>query len=428
MEHAPNTASAAGGPEEAHQATRPPKWWKPGPALMVTACFVGPGTVTTASLAGADFGMTLMWAVLFSILATIVLQEMAARLGLASGLSLGQALRRTITQPILRLVVIVLVVSALGIGSAVYAQGDMLGTALGLSEATGTPAQIWPLITFAAVSALLLTGRFTLIMRVLGVLVAIMAIVFVATAIMVRPDPLAMLKGTFVPTVPDGSAFVIIGLIGTTVVGYNLFLHSSGVIEYYPRGEHLKESIKSARADTALSITLGGLITLAILATAAAAFFTTGIPVESAATMATQLEPLLGPSARYFFAAGLFSAGLTSVIAGGLAAAFAVSTTLGWGQDLKSWRFRAIWLAVLGYGAIVATLGDNPIAAILFAQATNGVLLPILAITLLLVMNNRTLLGRHANSKLQNAVGALIVLVVIGLSLNSLLGLIGVTG
>ncbi len=395
---------------------------------MVTACFVGPGTVTTASLAGADFGMTLMWAVVFSILATIVLQEMSARLGLASGLSLGQALRRTITQPVIRLVVIVLVVSALGIGSAVYAQGDMLGTALGLSEATGSPAIIWPLITFAAVSALLLTGRFTLIMRVLGGLVAIMAIVFVVTAIMVRPNPLDMLRGAFVPSIPDGSGFVIIGLIGTTVVGYNLFLHSSGVIEYYPRGEHLESSIKAARTDTALSIALGGLITLAILATAASAFFTTGIPVDSAATMAAQLEPLLGPSARYFFAAGLFSAGLTSVIAGGLAAAFAVSTTLGWGQDLKSWRFRGIWMAVLGYGAVVATLGDNPVAAILFAQATNGVLLPILAITLLLVMNNRSLLGQHSNTKLQNLVGALIVLVVIGLSVNSLLGLVGATG
>lgn len=403
-----------------------PRRWNMGPALLVTACFIGPGTVTTASVAGANFGFALMWAVVFSVIATVILQEMSARLGLASGYSLGTAIRLTLKRPITRLPVIVLVVAALGFGSAVYAQGDMIGTAVGLSDLTSTPVQIWPFITLVLVSALLFTGRFKLIMRILGVLVAIMAAVFLVTAVMVRPDLGDMFQGSFLPSIPDGSQLVVIGLIGTTVVGYNLFLHSSGVLEHYPRGQHLAASIKAARTDTVLSISVGGIITLAIIATAAAAFFRSGIEVDSTASMAAQLEPLLGSAAPYFFALGLFSAGVTSVVAGGLAAAFAVCTTLGWGQNMRSWRFRAVWLVVLTYGALFATIGENPLAAILFAQAANGVLLPILAITLLVVMNQKDLLGRYRNNVVQNIVGGAVVVVVVGLGINSLLGLLGV--
>lgn len=396
--------------------------------MLVTASFVGPGTVTTASVAGASFGFALMWAAVFSVLATMALQEMSARLGLASGHSLGVAIRQLMRHPVARFAVVALVVAALGFGSAVYARGDMTGAALGLAELTGTPAQIWPPITFVVVAALLFTGRYRLVERVLVVLVAVMCLVFVVTAVLVGPDLAEVLRGAFVPSVPDGSILVAVGLIGTTVVGYNLFLHSCGVLERYPRGAQTRASLSAARTDTVVSIGLGGLITLAIVATAAAAFFRTGTEIESAATMATQLEPLLGPMARYFFPLGLFAAGLTSAMAGGLAAAYAVSTTLGWGQDMRSWRFRAIWLVVLLYGTAFATTGADPIAAIVFAQVANGVLLPVLAISLLAVMNRADLLGEYRNSKLQNVIGGIVVLVITGLAGYSLLDLAGVFG
>lgn len=402
--------------------------WAIGPAVLVTASFVGPGTVTTASVAGAEYGFALMWAVVFSVLATMALQEMSARLGLASGGTLGEAIRRTMRQPVLRVLIVTLVVAALGFGGAVYARGDMTGTALGLSEMTGTPESWWPLITFVVVSALLITGRYKLIERVLVVLVAVMGVVFVVTAVMVGPDLGEMLRGSLVPSLPEGSELVVVGLIGTTVVGYNVFMHSAGVLEHFPRGAETRSSIRAARTDTVLSIGLGGIVTLAIMATAASAFFARGIAVDSAATMSAQLEPLLGPAARYFFAAGLFSAGLTSAIAGGLAAAYSVSTTLGWGRDIRSWRFRAIWLAVLLYGAIFAATGANPIAAVLFAQAANGLLLPIIVIVLLVVMNRRDLLGEYRNSTVQNVIGAVVAVVVTGLAVYSLLDLFGVFG
>ena len=141
--------------------------------------------------------------------------------------------------------------------------------------------------------------------------------------------------------------------------------------------------------------------------------------------MARQLEPLLGSGARYFFAAGLFAAGLSSAVTAPLAAAYAVCGVLGWSQDLKSARFRAVWITVLLSGTVFAALGTRPLLAILFAQAANGFLLPICAIFLLVVMNRRASLGEQVNSRLNNGLGAAVVLVTVGLGALKILRVFG---
>jgi manganese transport protein len=192
-------------------------------------------------------------------------------------------------------------------------------------------------------------------------------------------------------------------------VPYNLFLHASSVQEKWPESVDTAVALRESRRDTGLSIGLGGLITLAVMSTSAAAFFGTGSDF-SAATMAQQLEPLLGAGARYFFAAGLSSA-----VTAPLAAAFAVCGALGWSRDLRSLPFRAVWLSVLLTGTVFATIGSKPLTAILFAQAANGFLLPICAIFLLVVMNKREVLGDYTNSSFSNLMAGLVVLVTVGL-------------
>jgi Mn2+/Fe2+ NRAMP family transporter len=137
--------------------------------------------------------------------------------------------------------------------------------------------------------------------------------------------------------------------------------------------------------------------------------------------MAQQLEPLLGAQAKYFFAAGLFAAGLSSAVTAPLAAAYAVCGALGWSRDLRATRFRLIWFTVLASGTLFAALGTKPLVAILFAQAANGFLLPICAIFLLVVMNRRELLGDYRNSRLVNVLGIAVVSVTVGLGLWKIL-------
>ncbi len=385
-----------------------------GPGLLVTAAFIGPGTITTATLAGAGFGFTLLWALVFSIAATIVLQEMSARLGLVTRQGLGEALRTTFTTPVARVTTMLLVVSAIALGNCAFQTGNITGAAIGLEMLTGVNRSAGALIVGLAAFSMLAVGRYRLIERMLMALVAVMGVVFLLTAIVSRPGLTDVLKGLLVPRVPDGSLVTIIALIGTTVVPYNLFLHAGAVTRKWSATIPVRISLGEARWDGALSIALGGLISLAVMATAAA-FAMGGAAIDGPAAMAEPLRPLLGTAGRPLFAAGLVAAGLTSAITAPLAAAYATTGVLGWDSDLQTWKFRAVWATVVAVGTTLAMLGRNPISAILFAPATNGWLLPVIAGFLLVAMNQKALLGDYTNRVLANVLGVGVVLVVSGL-------------
>ncbi len=385
-----------------------------GPGALVAAAFVGPGTVTTASVIGAEYAYLLVWTIAFSIFATIVLQEMSARLGLITNEGLGEAFRNEFGNPLARGITVALVVSAIGIGTAAFQTGNIVGGAAGLATITGVSENVWgPLIGLVA-AGLLWTGNYKLIERVFIGLVTVMGLAFVINAIVVRPDVGSLSLG-LVPTVPDGSAYLIAGLVGTTVVGYNLFLHASTVQERWDGADDLA----ACRTDTIGMVIVGGLITTAIVVTAAAVF-PAGTQIEDVGAMADQLEPVFGGFALTFFAIGLFAAGFTSAMSAPLAGAYATAGALGWERDLTSTRFRSIWLTIIGVGIVFSALDYNPVRVIVFAQVANGLLLPVLAVFLIYAMNNDDLLGEHTNSALQNAVGGLVTLVVVGIGLRTL--------
>ncbi|MDG5820157.1 Nramp family divalent metal transporter [Natronococcus sp. A-GB7] len=385
-----------------------------GPGALVAAAFVGPGTVTTASVIGAEYAYVLVWTIAFSILATMVLQEMSARLGLISREGLGEALRDEFSNPLAKWASVLLVVSAIGIGTAAFQTGNIVGGAAGLATITGVSENVWgPLIGIVA-GALLWSGNYKLIERVFVGLVAIMGGAFLLNAVMVRPD-LGALAGGLVPTIPEGSAYLIAGLVGTTVVGYNLFLHASTVQERWGGPDDLAE----CRTDTIGMVVVGGLITTAIVVTAAAVF-PEGTTIADVGEMADQLEPVFGGYALTFFAIGLFAAGFTSAMSAPLAGAYATAGALGWERDLKSTRFRAIWVTILSVGVVFSAIGFDPVQVIVFAQVANGLLLPIIALFLIYAMNNEGLLGEYTNSTLQNVLGGLVTLVVVAIGIQTL--------
>ena len=386
-----------------------------GPGFLVTAAFIGPGSIATASAAGANFGVVLLWALVFSIVATIVLQEMAARLGLVSGEGLSQALRTTFQNPIISRCAVILVVAAIGLGNAAYEAGNISGAAMGLQSLTDMPLWICAIFIGSVGAVLLGTGAYRSLEALLILLVLIMSGVFLFTMLMIDVNVSALLSGVFTPSMPTGSAITVIALIGTTVVPYNLFLHANLVQKKW-RGVPIRQAITESRTDTIVSIGLGGLITLAVMSTSAVAFFQTGEQFSSS-SLATQLEPVLGSAANGFFAFGLLAAGLTSAITAPLAAGFAVSGALGWSTDFSDRHFRAICMSVLFIGTLFSAVGTKPIAAILFAQAANGLLLPVTAVFLLIIMNRKNLLGEYRNSFVSNILGVAVVITVTGLGL-----------
>ena len=391
-----------------------------GPGPLVAAAVIGPGTVTVCTLAGANFGYDLLWALALSMIATIVLQEMSARLGLITQKGLSEVLRTEIKQQQLRFLVIVLVLSAIVIGNTAYEAGNISGGVLGLevfldgiSTKTGAISYL-PLLIGLTAFVILFIGNYKLLERLLVAMVILMSLAFMLTAIIVQPNLSKMLRGTFLPTFPEGSMLTIVGLIGTTVVPYNLFLHASLVKEKW----NSPKDLGLARKDTMIAIILGGLVSMSIVICSASI---KSDDINNATDLALALEPLFGVNAKYIMAIGLGAAGITSAITAPLAAAYVATGCLGWSTNLKSKRFRLVWMTVLLLGVLSASLGVKSIEIIKFAQFANGVALPLIAGILIWMMNNSKLLGNYKNSKLQNIIGIVIVGITIFLGLKGIL-------
>lgn len=348
-----------------------------GPGAVVAAAFIGPGTVTTCTFAGGSYGYTLLWAMLFSTITTIILQEMAARLGIVTQSGLGEALREKYKNPTVRILLAILVICAVFFGNVAYETGNVSGSTMGLMAIVpGSSKIVWAIAIGLLSFFLLITGKYKYIEKFLVALVILMSVVFLATALAVGADWGAVFKGLFVPSVPkiDRAWFYIAGLLGTTVVPYNIYLHASSAAKKWKT----KEDVVTSRLDSIVSIGLGGLISMCIIITASAAFYGTGAELpKNGGEMAAQLAPLLGSWAKYAFGIGLFAAGMSSAITAPLAAAFASSGILGWGEDMSNTKFKAIWLIVLCFGVgATCTIGASPTEIIMFAQAANAFLRP----------------------------------------------------
>lgn len=394
-----------------------------GPGAFVAAAFIGPGTITTATLSGAGYGYALLWAIGFSILATFVLQEMSARLGLVGRLGLGEAIRTKVQTRVLKLIASVLVIGAVLIGNAAYEAGNITGAVLGFDRFfQDYPLNPLVFLIGAVAFFLLYSGQYKLIERTLIVIVGLMSAVFLISAVLLRPDIAGIIKGLFVPSLPGESLLLVIGLIGTTVVPYNLFLHASAVKQKWSGEKHLSAS----RSDTLISILVGGLITMCVVITSAAAFHGTDLIVDNAGDLSSQLRPILGSGSEIVIALGFMAAGLSSAITAPLAAAFATSGILGWKEGMNGKRFKMVWIFVLLVGLVFSSVGFKPITVILFAQIANGLLLPIIALFLLWIMNDKTIMGRYANSTLVNVLAFLVVGLTIILGAKSILSALNI--
>ena len=374
------------------------KWFRDiGPGVLIAAAFIGPGTVTLCTIAGASFGYSLIWAIVLSTFATIVLQEMSLRIGLVTRMNLAEVIRTSIKSVLLNRLIILLIISSIIIGNTAYESINYIPVFIGL-------------IAFV----ILYQGDYKILERSLVSLVIIMSVSFFITAIMTKPDITNLLNGIFKPKVNSSNLIVVLGLIGTTVVPYNIFLHSSLVSEKW----NSIDKLKVARIESFISILLGGLVSLSIIITAASV---SNQNVTGVIDLAKGLEPLYGKFAIYFLGLGLFASGITSSITAPLAAAYVAKSCFGWNNSLKSNRFRLVWIFILITGVIVSMININPIEIIKFAQFSNSLLLPIIAIILLWLINDKNIINPKYNYKYQNIFGFFIVIISLILGIKGLI-------
>ncbi len=391
-----------------------------GPGILVAAAFIGPGTITACTIAGVGFGYALLWAMLLSVIATIFLQEMAARVGLVTRKGLPEAIKGAIPSAWLRNSIIAIVLFAILIGNAAYEGGNIGGAVLGLEAVFGDRYVTWfPWGIGAIAFGILWLGSYKTLEKVFLGLIFLMSLSFILTAVLTRPNLLEVAKGLFIPRLPEQGWLTVLALVGTTIVPYNLFLHASLVQEKWKAAGDLRK----ARIDTVLAVGLGGGISMCIIIAAKA------IPTQEVTgvlDLAMGLEPLLGQASKIFLGIGLFAAGITSSITAPLAAAYVANSSFNWKAQRKDVRFRAVWIVVLLLGVGSLSLDFTPIEIIKFAQIANGVLLPVMAVLLVGITNNNRIMKGYKNTTIQNGVGVLIVLLSLLLGIKSILKVVGV--
>tara|TARA_Y100001958_G_scaffold1637_1_gene1072 strand:- start:842 stop:2059 length:1218 start_codon:yes stop_codon:yes gene_type:complete len=397
--------------------------FKLGPGFIITSAFIGPGTITLCTLSGIEFGYSLIWCIIFSIAATSYLQELSARLGIISRLGLGDIFK-SYTHNTINKVFFIFVFLSLFIGNSAYESGNISGTVMGLETFTGSISinllkfniNLLPVFISIFLISIIAYGSYKVFERMLVSLVFIMSLTFMVTAILSKPD-LNLILGGLVPKINDNNFIYVIGLIGTTVVPYNLFLHS-----YISKKKwKSKKDYKSSIYDTLLSIFIGGLISISIIITSAGAGgLIDGNEVKNAIDLGKQLSPYLGDFSKYFISIGLFSAGITSSITAPIATSYALSSIFNYKPEWKEKKFKIVSIIIILIGCFFSSTSYNPIYIIKLAQFVNGLFLPIIGISLLWAVNQTHYLGNYINTKYYNVIGLLIIILSILISLRSL--------
>ncbi len=383
-----------------------------GPGVIITGAFIGPGTVTVCLLAGVKSGVSLLWAVLFSTFATIILQDMVVRLAVREKRSLEEIFLSRFTRPWLKGLFALFIFTAIIVGNTAYQSGNLAGTSLGVALLFEEIPGPWIVFGVAVVCLFIFTFNNTQQFRqILGMLVAVMSLTFIALAMYFMPGPRELLRGLLIPSLMDDQLMLALGLVGTTVVPYNLFLHSALV---YNAGEG---ELKALRTEGAISILMGGLISLAIVITGKIG---EGSTIANAADMATVLKNNMGSASLWLFGTGLFAAGFSSALTAPMAAGKVASGL--WQHFFLSQKRLGFWIevAVVILGAWVAIANVNNLWVIKTAQVINGMLLPVFIIMILYLLNTRTTMKKNKNNIWLNLAGFFVLLVSILLTYKTL--------
>lgn len=301
-----------------------------------------------------------------------------------------------------------------------FQAGNEIGAANGLADIFGMPLPAAAVIVGVLALATTWMGSYKTLEFIMQIFVSLMGILFVVTMLTIRPDWGAVLKGSFLPSLPEGSTVTAIALIGTTLIGINLILHSISCQEKY----HSREDLGDARFDIGINILIGVVITLSIVITSAAVLYQSGVEVSSPLIFTKSLEPVLGSWARIVGDVGLFAAGLSSAIAVSYTIRAIYSRLFHWEGGSTSLPAKLLGTLVVVFGTAFAMFSKTPVQIIVIAQAVSGFSLPFISIVLLIVANNRRIMGQMRNRIFSNIVGILAVLVTLGLGIRNVVNVL----
>lgn len=387
----------------------PKGWWR---HIAIFLAIIGPGVITANvdndaggiaiySIAGADFGYEFLWAVVPIIFLLVVIQEMSARMGAVTGSGLADLIRENFGAKVTFYVMLALLVTNLGNTMAEFAGVAASLEIFGLSKYITVP------ISALFVWFLVVKGTYKTVEKVF-LFACLFYVAYIVSGFMAEPDWGEVGRQMIAPSFSIGAPYLymLIGIIGTTIAPWMQFYMQSAVVE---KGIDVAD-YKHARWDVIVGCLMAGLVVFFIIVACAATLFKTGTHIESAADAAQALAPLAGKYCSWLFAFGLFNASLFAASVLPLSTAYYVCEGLGWEAGVnktfgEAKQFYALYTAIIVIGAAVVLIPDFPLLSIMvLSQVVNGMLLPFVLIFMLLLINNREIMGEHVNGRVWNAV------------------------
>jgi len=373
---------------------------------------MGPGIITAVvdddatgvagySLAGAKLGYELIWALVLSTVALMVVQEMGARMGAITGKGLADLIRERFG---VRLTLFAMV--TLLIANATTTVAEFAGVA-GASEIFGISRFITVPLAAVAVFAVVGFGSYRKVELVL-LSFSLVFVSYIITAFVAQPDWAAVGRGAVVPAFHFNLTYItiLIGLVGTTITPWMQFYLQSSVVD---KGIGERE-YRWERWDVWIGSILQSVIALSILVTTAATLYTDHAPADTVPQVAEALRPLAGDFAAELFAIGLLNASLMAMAVLPLGTAYAICEAFGWERSVNRGPreapvFFGLFAGILALGAVAVLVPGVPLLVLLFLpNVVGGILLPVILVLMLLLVNDRRLMGRWVNSRKQNAV------------------------
>ena len=377
-----------------------------GPGIITGSADDDAGGIATYSIAGAHFGYKMLWILIIITIMLYVTQEMGARLGVVTGKGFGDLIRENIG---LRFAVVIMMLAFIANFSNVLA--DVAGIA-SVADIYSIPRLIFVPIFSLFMWYVIVKGNFKFVQNIF-LTSCILFFCYIINGFIARPDIPAMIKGSFVPTLPMDRDYIFTAtaLIGTTLTVWGqIFIQSFFVDKGIDR-----KHVKSARMDVLLGAFWTDFIAYFIIISAAATMYVKHIRINTAVDAAIALGPLLGPVAKHLFAWGLLNASLLGACVISLSTAYLISEVLGAERKVNAtFKEAPLFYSIIGFCIFASTvlvfIPRFPIIFVLTAsQALNTIILPVIFIVILKLINDKSLMGQHTNGPIVNFIAWLTI-------------------
>lgn len=385
-----------------------------GPGIITANVDNDAGGITTYSLAGAHFGYSLLWVMVPTTVALVVIQEMCARMGAVTGKGLSDLIRESFGVKVTFYVMIALFLTNMGNSVSEFAGIAASLEIFGISKYLSVP------VSALLVWILIVKGSYKVIEKVF--LVACMVYIsYPIAAFMAGPKWNVIIAATVVPTFKSDSAYLItmIGVVGTTIAPWMQFYQQSAVVE---KGITI-EQYAFSRLDVIVGCILAIVVAFFIVVACASTIYTQGLKIETAADAALALKPLVGKHASALFAFGLFNASLFAACILPLSTSFYICEGMGWesGMDKdfrKAPQFFWLFTIIIVISAAIILIPNAPLVMIMFiSQVVNGIVLPFVLVFMLILINDKTLMGTYTNGHVFNIISWITIIILIVLTL-----------